>query len=80
MYKYCPRCGSRLKLKQIEQRKRFICPECRWVEYRNPLPSAAALVRNKKGDVLLVKRGVEPGKGSRIFSFKQASSYPFLQP
>jgi len=63
MYKYCPRCGNELKLKRIEDRKRFVCPECRWVNYRNPLPSAAALVRNKKGGVLLVKRGVEPGKG-----------------
>jgi 8-oxo-dGTP diphosphatase len=63
MYKYCPRCGSKLELERIEQKKRPLCPECRWVYYRNPLPSAAALVRNKKGDVLLVKRGVEPGKG-----------------
>jgi len=54
MDEFCPRCSSRLELKQIEDRKRFICPECRWVYYKNPLPSVAALIRNNKGDVLLI--------------------------
>ena len=63
MYKFCPRCGSKLKLMRVESRRRFVCPECGWVYYQNPLPSAAALVRNKKGEILLVKRGVDPGKG-----------------
>jgi len=39
------------------------CLECGWVHYDNPLPSAAAFVRNSKGEILLVKRGVEPGYG-----------------
>ncbi len=47
----------------IEDEKRLACPECRWVIYENPLPSSAALVRDEKGKVLLVKRGHEPGKG-----------------
>jgi len=63
MFKYCPKCGAELKLKKIEKEKRLTCPECQWVNYENPLPSSAALVRNKKGEILLVKRGVEPGKG-----------------
>jgi 8-oxo-dGTP diphosphatase len=33
------------------------------VNYENPLPSSAAFVRNGRGDILLVKRGVDPGKG-----------------
>jgi 8-oxo-dGTP diphosphatase len=63
MFKYCPKCGAKLKLRRIEKEKRLACPECHWVYYENPLPSSAALVRNKKGEVLLVKRGKEPGKG-----------------
>lgn len=63
MIKYCPKCGSKLKLSRIEEEKRLACPECHWVNYENPLPSSAALVRNDKGEVLLVKRGKEPGKG-----------------
>jgi len=63
MIKYCPKCGSKLKLSRIEEEKRLACPECHWVNYENPLPSSAALVRNKKGEVLMVKRGKEPAKG-----------------
>ena len=62
-HKYCPKCGAKLKSRRIEKEKRLACPECHWVNYENPLPSSAALVRNKKGEVLLVKRGKEPGKG-----------------
>ena len=63
MFKFCPQCGTKLKSRRIEKEKRLACSECRWVYYENPLPSSAALVRNKKGEVLLVKRGKEPGKG-----------------
>lgn len=63
MFKHCPHCGARLRLRRIERRERIFCPSCRWVCYENPLPSAAAFVRNKKGKILLVQRGVEPGKG-----------------
>jgi len=63
MYKYCPKCRAKLELSWIEDEKRLACPECHWVNYENPLPSSAALVRNKKEEVLLVKRGKEPGKG-----------------
>jgi len=62
-YKYCPKCRAELELSWIEDERRLACPECHWVNYENPLPSSAALVRNRKGEVLLVKRGKEPGKG-----------------
>lgn len=63
MFQYCPHCGSKLSLKKEEGRPRLFCPSCRWINYENPLPCAAALVRSKEGNVLLVQRGVEPGKG-----------------
>lgn len=63
MFKYCAQCGSELKLKKEEGRKRLFCPSCHRVYYENPLPSTAAFVRNKKKEILLVKRGVEPGIG-----------------
>lgn len=62
-YKFCPRCGASLKREQVEDRLRFMCTECSWIHYENPLPCVAALVRNEKGDVLLIKRGVEPAIG-----------------
>ena len=33
------------------------------MNYENPLPSVAAMVRNDRGDILLIRRGIEPGLG-----------------
>jgi 8-oxo-dGTP diphosphatase len=59
----CAVCGRDLDTKKIEGRKRAVCPDCGWVVYENPLPSAAAFVKNPNQEILLVKRGVEPGQG-----------------
>lgn len=61
--KYCPVCGNLLQTKLTEERERLACPECGWVNYENPLPSVAIFVKNKDNQILLIKRGVEPGKG-----------------
>jgi len=58
----CVECGSKLKMKKIDGKKRYYCPICGWIMYKNPIPSVAALVI-KDNKVLLIKRGVEPGKG-----------------
>ncbi|RLA86319.1 MAG: hypothetical protein DRG31_00575 [Deltaproteobacteria bacterium] len=56
---YCPFCGSRLR----ERGKKGICPLCGLPFYDNPLPATAAVAQNPKGEVILVKRAVEPGLG-----------------
>lgn len=61
--KYCPVCRTSLKRKRLNGYLRFCCPECGWTNYENPLPSVVILARNAAGEVLLIKRGVEPGKG-----------------
>lgn len=62
-FKYCLSCGAELNLQKIEDRQRLVCPECGWIHYENPLPCAAAFVRNKHGEILLVERGIEPARG-----------------
>ena len=62
-YKFCPRCGASLKREPVEDRLRFLCTQCSWIHYENPLPCVAAFVRNEKDEVLLIKRGVEPAIG-----------------
>lgn len=62
-FRYCPRCGQKLEVRPLEGSNRKICPACKWVGYENPLPCAAALVRNDAGEILLVRRGVEPARG-----------------
>ncbi|MBN2246089.1 MAG: NUDIX hydrolase [Candidatus Aminicenantes bacterium] len=63
LYKHCILCGSLLSREQVDERMRMICHNCGWIAYENPIPCSAALVVNAEGDILLVKRGVEPAKG-----------------
>ncbi|MFW6264902.1 MAG: NUDIX hydrolase [Bacillota bacterium] len=62
-YNYCPVCGKDLEEDQIEGQLRKRCPRCSFVHYLNPKPTVA-MVAVKDGQLLLIKRGVEPGKGS----------------
>lgn len=62
-FKYCPMCKASLEKKILEGRERRVCGGCGWIHYRNPLPVVSCLVLNKSGDILLIKRGIEPYKG-----------------
>lgn len=61
--KFCPLCKTRLSTRRIHGTTRRACPECSWVHYANPLPSAVAFVYRDEDEILLIKRGVEPSKG-----------------
>ena len=62
-YRYCPRCGTPLELGFIEGKDRRFCPNCNFIDYKNPLPVAVAIaVRDKR--FLLIKRGIPPRKGA----------------
>lgn len=59
----CPYCGSELTQRMEEGRERLYCQSCERFIWRNPSPVAAVIVRNQEDEFLLVKRGIEPGKG-----------------
>jgi thiamine-phosphate pyrophosphorylase len=61
--KFCPRCGKPLQKRCLEGRERGYCPACRAVAYENPVPATAAVVFNERHELLLVRRGAEPGLG-----------------
>ncbi|MEA3485516.1 MAG: NUDIX hydrolase [Candidatus Aerophobetes bacterium] len=61
-YRFCPLCGASLRKGMIDGKKREYCPECGFINYKNPLPSAGA-VAVKDGKILFIKRGRQPGKG-----------------
>jgi ADP-ribose pyrophosphatase YjhB (NUDIX family) len=42
---------------------RLYCQTCDTINYENPLPATAAVVLDHNEHLLLVKRGMEPGKG-----------------
>ncbi len=59
---YCPRCGAKLEKRLVGDRVRYVCPNCGYVFYLNPTVAAGTLVE-MDGKVVLVRRGVQPGKG-----------------
>ena len=60
---FCPRCGSKLEKRNLENRERDFCPACDRALYENPVPATAAVVFNGRHELLLVRRGQEPGQG-----------------
>lgn len=62
-FKYCPECGGELVKENIAGRWRLRCRECGEIHYENPLPATAVVVRNGKGELLLVKRSQPPDIG-----------------
>lgn len=61
---YCPYCAHKLETRFTEGRDRLYCSGCDSTIYENPIPATAAVVLNRQGDVLLVKRNIEPQKGN----------------
>ena len=76
--RFCPSCKTKLSSRKIEGIRRQSCPKCGWVHYANPLPSAVAFVYKDDRELLLVKRGVEPGSGKWALpsGFVEANEIP----
>jgi ADP-ribose pyrophosphatase YjhB (NUDIX family) len=62
---HCTRCGGRLELGSIpgEERPRLACGACGHIAYVNPRLVATTLPITDAGDVVLLRRGFEPGRG-----------------
>ncbi|HJR81527.1 MAG TPA: NUDIX hydrolase [Anaerolineales bacterium] len=61
-FNYCPRCGSAVNQEERFGRVRPVCPQCGWIHFVDPKVAAAVLIE-KDGRVLLVRRGNEPFRG-----------------
>lgn len=59
---YCPACGSKNFIERNEKAKE--CTSCGFVYYFNPSAAVACFIRNKVGELLLVRRAKEPAKGT----------------
>jgi ADP-ribose pyrophosphatase YjhB (NUDIX family) len=62
---YCSNCGASLRFGSIEgeDRDRLSCPECGHIAYVNPRLVVTALPITDAGDLVLLRRGIEPGRG-----------------
>ena len=63
MVRHCSRCGGELRFGPIEgeERDRLACPSCGFVFYVNPRLVVTTLPVTDTGDVMLIRRGIEPG-------------------
>lgn len=61
-FEYCPVCGAKAFAERNVKAKQ--CTACGFVYYFNPSSSVACFIKNEKGELLLVRRGKEPAKGT----------------
>ena len=62
LFKYCPKCGSQYF--EVNNFKSKHCPDCGFTYYQNPSSATAAFILNRKGELLVVRRGKEPARGT----------------
>jgi ADP-ribose pyrophosphatase YjhB (NUDIX family) len=62
---YCSRCGAALALGPLphETRDRLACASCGFIAYVNPRLVVSTLPVTSEGNVVLIRRGIEPGYG-----------------
>ena len=64
--KFCSRCGSALVFGSIpgEDRERLACDSCGHIVYVNPRLVVTTFPITDAGEIVLIRRGIEPGKGA----------------
>jgi ADP-ribose pyrophosphatase YjhB (NUDIX family) len=62
---HCVQCGGRLQLGPVagEERDRLVCTACGHISYVNPRLVVTTIPVTEDGHVLLIRRGLEPGRG-----------------
>jgi ADP-ribose pyrophosphatase YjhB (NUDIX family) len=63
---FCSRCGARLRFGVVdgEHRERLVCDVCGHIAYVNPRLVVTAFPVTDRGELVLLRRGIEPGVGS----------------
>lgn len=65
MLNHCSRCGGRLVFGPVagEDRERLACVDCGHVAYLNPRLVVTTIPVTADGEIVLIRRGFEPGRG-----------------
>jgi ADP-ribose pyrophosphatase YjhB (NUDIX family) len=63
---HCSRCGTGLEFGLVdgEHRHRQVCPRCGFIMYVNPRMVVTTLPVTEAGDLVLIRRGIEPAYGT----------------
>jgi len=65
VYAFCPMCAAPLEWHDLGGRPRRACPGCGFIHWQNPGVGAAAVVRDERGRVLLVRRAAGSSRAGR---------------
>jgi ADP-ribose pyrophosphatase YjhB (NUDIX family) len=66
---FCPVCGGRLESRLLRpgEPERLVCANCGFVFYLDPKVAVGTIIRDHQGDIVLVRRAIEPGYGKWVF-------------
>jgi len=59
---FCVRCGNGLIRAERIGRIRPVCPVCDWIYFPDPKVAVASVIR-KDGEILMVRRAIDPHRG-----------------
>jgi ADP-ribose pyrophosphatase YjhB (NUDIX family) len=67
-FKFCPVCGGELaaRLLKATEPERLVCQQCGFVFYLDPKVAVATIITDGHGQILLVRRAIEPGYGKWV--------------
>jgi NADH pyrophosphatase NudC (nudix superfamily) len=75
-FRYCPSCRAELTTAERGGKSRLVCPECGFVQWRNPVPVVAAVVE-REGQVILVHSiGRPPTWFGLVAGFLEQGEHP----
>jgi ADP-ribose pyrophosphatase YjhB (NUDIX family) len=68
-YAFCPMCGGDLETRSIKtsEPERLVCSRCGFIFYLDPKVAVGTIITDDHGDILLVRRAIEPGYGKWVF-------------
>jgi NADH pyrophosphatase NudC (nudix superfamily) len=75
-YRYCPHCRSELAVTQRGGQPRLGCPQCGFVQWRNPVPVVAAVVERAGRVVLVHSVGRPPTWYGLVAGFLERGEHP----
>lgn len=61
--RFCPRCGHTMRTRTVGDKPRRSCPQCDYIYFTDPKVGVGVFVLNAAGEVLLVRRVMNPERG-----------------
>ena len=68
-FRFCPVCGAALEARTLKagEPDRLVCTGCGFVFYLDPKVAVGTIIEDPAGQIVLVRRAIEPGRGKWVF-------------